>query len=199
LFVSLDFNVNPMTAVIGQYERGNGLRMMERCDVLEEIVLPNSNTPLMMEKLMLELQKYRRGYTLSIEIYGDAAGTQRSPNSPKTNWQLVSEYFALDTSLHVRFVRKKANPMVQDRVNAVNSMLRAADNTVRMRIDDRKCPELVKDFKKVKYLEDSSGNSLGTLDKGDSRRTHVSDALGYAVEYLFALKTRAGGRKGILQ
>jgi hypothetical protein len=199
LFVSLDFNVNPGSIVIGQYDRGVGYRLMNRCEILEEIVIPNSNTMDMMARLLLELKKYQWGYTLEVEVYGDAAGTQRSSQSQKSNWQIVAEYFAMDTSIHYRFLRKKANPMIVDRVNAVNTMLKSADGTVRLYVDDVKCPELVKDFKKVKWQTDSAGSSSGLLDKSDAKRTHISDALGYALEYLFALKGRAGGRKGVLQ
>jgi len=199
LFVSLDFNVDPMCCVIGQYQKGNGLRQMERCEVLEEIILPNSNTPNMMEKLLMELKKYQYGYTLEVEIYGDAAGTQRSSQSQKSNWQIVSEYFMLDRTLHPRFVRRKANPMIVDRVNAVNTMLKSADGSMRLFVDDTKCPELVKDFKKVRWQQDSSGNSTGLLDKSDKRRTHISDAAGYCIEYNFSLKVRGGGRRGVLQ
>ena len=199
LFVSLDFNVNPGSIVIGQYDRGVGYRLMNRCEILEEIVIPNSNTMDMMAKLLMELKKYQWGYTLEVEVYGDAAGTQRSSQSQKSNWQIVAEYFAMDTSIHYRFLRKKANPMIVDRVNAVNTMLKSADGTVRLYVDDVKCPELIKDFKKVKWQTDSAGSSSGLLDKSDAKRTHISDALGYALEYLFALKGRAGGRKGVLQ
>jgi len=199
LFVSMDFNVDPMCVVIGQYDRGSGIRMMEHCEVLEEIILPDSNTPSMMGRLLQELAKYKVGYTLEIEVYGDAAGTQRSSQSQKSNWQLVAQYLALDTSIHYRFIRRKANPMIVDRVNAVNTMLRAADNTVRLYVDDLKCPELVKDLKKVKWQKDSDGTSSGLLDKSDKKRTHISDALGYMIEYNFGLRVRSGGRKGVMQ
>jgi len=199
LFMSMDFNVDPMCTVIGQYDRGAGVRLMERCEALEEIVLPNSNTSEMMGKILVELQKYVWGYTLEVEIYGDAAGSQRSPNSSKTNWQIVAEYLALNTSLHYRFIRRKANPTIMDRLNAVNTMLKSADGSVRMWVDDVRCPELVKDFKKVKFQQDSAGNSTGLLDKSDKKRTHISDALGYFVEYNFGLRGMAGGHKGVMQ
>lgn len=199
LFVSMDFNVNPMTCVIGQYDKGLGLRPMERCEVLEEIILADSNTPNMMIKLIQELSKYKWGYTIDVEVYGDAAGTQRSSQSQKSNWQIVAEYFMMDTAIHPRFIRKKANPTIVDRINAVNTMLKSADGSVRLFVDDTKCPELVKDFKKVKWQQDSAGNSTGLLDKSDKRRTHVSDALGYFVEYNFGLRVRAGARRGMMQ
>jgi 3,4-dihydroxy-2-butanone 4-phosphate synthase len=89
--------------------------------------------------------------------------------------------------------------MIKDRINAVNTMFKSADGTVRLFVDDVKCRELVKDFKKVKWQQDSSGNTTGLLDKTDKNRTHISDAVGYAIEYLFSLRGKAGGRKGIVQ
>ncbi len=195
----MDFNVDPMCLVIGQYDKGSGIRLMERCDILEEIILPNSNTYLMMEKLVIELEKYKRGYILNIEFYGDAAGTQRSSQSHKTNWMIVTEHLQLHPWIHYKLLRKSKNPMIVDRVNAVNSMLQSADGTVRMYVNDIKCPELIKDFKKVKFDEDSSGNKTGMLDKSDKTRTHISDALGYMVEYNFGMRGRSGGKKGVMQ
>lgn len=199
LFVSIDFNVDPMSVVIGQYDKHSGIRMMDRCEILEELVLKNSNTPAMMDKLIQRLQEYKLGYSLDLEVYGDAAGTQRSSQSQKTNWQLVAEHFQLDQYIFPRFLRRKANPMIVDRVNAVNTMLKSADGSIRLYLDDTKCPELVKDFKKVSWHQDSSGNSTGVLDKTDSKRTHISDALGYMVEYRFKLSVKSGGRKGVMQ
>ena len=38
LLIGMDFNVNPMTAVVGQ-------RAGDQCHIIDEIVLPNSRTP----------------------------------------------------------------------------------------------------------------------------------------------------------
>lgn len=199
LFVSMDFNVDPMSVVIGQYELGTGAGYTQRLEVLEELSLLDSNTPNMMMVLIPRLLEYQRGYTLSVQVFGDAAGTQRGTQSVKTNWQIVADHFALYPSIHYKFLRRKTNPLIRDRVNAVNTMLMAADGTIRMYVDEQRCPELVLDFKKVRWDEDSSGNKSGQLDKSDKKRTHISDALGYAVEYLFSLKTKAGGKKGMMQ
>lgn len=199
LFIALDFNVNPMCAVIGQYDPGQSIHLMlDRAEVLEEIILKDSDTYAMCIALRDRLQKYKRGSTLHVEIYGDAAGTQRTANSRKTNWQIVAEHMALDTTLYYQFIRKKTNPNIVDRVNAVNGLLRSADGSVRLFIDETKCPELVKDFLKVKWQTDAGGNSTGVLDKSDGKRTHISDALGYFVDYKYGLRSRAGARKGIL-
>ena len=199
LFVAMDFNVDPMSVVIGQYDLGNGMGYTQRLEILEEISLLDSNTPNMMLVLIPRLLEYQRGYTLQVHVFGDAAGTQRGTQSTKTNWQIVADHFALHPNIHYKFLRRKTNPLIRDRVNAVNTMLMAADGTIRMYVDEQKCPELILDFKKVRWDEDSSGNKSGQLDKSDKKRTHISDAAGYAVEYLFSLKTKSGGRKGMMQ
>lgn len=200
LFVSMDFNVDPMCLVIGQYRKGVGAgRITERVEILEEIILHDSNTPKMMERLLVELKKYKRGYSQYIEVFGDAAGTQRSSQSQKSNWKIVAEYFTLDSTIMPQFLRKKANPTIVDRVAAVNTMLLSADSNIRMFIDDVRCPMLCKDFKKVKWAQDSAGNKSGLLDKSDKDLTHISDATGYAIEYMFGLLGKTGGYKGILQ
>jgi hypothetical protein len=196
LAVSMDFNVNPMSAIIAQYTQGSTL---DRVDVLEEIILPDSNTDEMCKRLIIELEKYRQGrHVLRVEIYGDAAGTQRSPNSALTNWAIVASFFSLHPEFNVCFHRRTRNPLVKDRVNAVNTMLCSADGTRRLFINDVKCPELITDFKKVKWHSDSDGNTTAQIDKRDPKRTHISDALGYMIEYRFNLKQKGGARRGIM-
>ena len=71
---ALDFNVDPMTAVIAQHVNG-------RFHVLEEIYLRNANTELMCERFeeraRFYLEQYQAGnggMPLPITVYGDATG-----------------------------------------------------------------------------------------------------------------------------
>ena len=68
------------------------------------------------------------------------------------------------------------NPSVRDRVALMNAQLAAADGEARLFIDPQ-CHELVQDFEEVTFKPESS-----VIDKDrDSKRTHLSDALGYLV------------------
>jgi hypothetical protein len=42
------------------------------------------------------------------------------------------------------------------------------------------------------------GNTTAVLDKSDSRRTHMSDALGYLIWHRFQLAAKVGWRPGSL-
>ena len=70
----------------------------------------------------------------------------------------------------------KSNPAVRERVQLVNAKLKSAAGDVRMRIAPR-CKELIKDLEQVTYKPEST-----VIDKEkDTKRTHLSDALGYLI------------------
>ncbi len=59
--------------------------------------------------------------------------------------------------------------------------------------------ELITDFRKIAWDIDNDGNPTGQMDKSDSKRTHISDALGYYVWDRFRMRASAGGKQGIMQ
>ena len=175
---SFDFNVNPMSAIIAQYING-------KIFVLDEIVLPNSNTQEMCERLEERTMAYLAQYQaakgrqpLAITVYGDATGQARSTAS-KTDYDLIREYFrSRGQQFSLKFDYPKANPPVKDRVNSVNAMLKTASNQIRISVHAR-CKELITDFREVSWKQTSLN---AELDKtSDKKRTHLSDALGYLV------------------
>jgi hypothetical protein len=194
LFWSLDFNVNPMSSVIGQRE-GNRIR------ILDEIILENSNTPAACEEFMRRMAgcKSHYGGAVPLDIYGDATGNSRSTSGSRTDWQMVKDFFATQGCGFLRsFHVTSSNPPVKDRINCVNAMLRNTVGERRLTIDPR-CRELILDFERVRWKTDVSGNSQSVLDKSDPARTHVSDALGYMVVREFSMRSKGGQMPGLLQ
>jgi hypothetical protein len=70
LFWALDFNVNPMCSVLGQSINGV-------VQILEEMILPDSNTLKACEEFLARTAKWSPGGRLSVSVYGDATGEQR--------------------------------------------------------------------------------------------------------------------------
>ena len=69
-------------------------------------------------------------------------------------------------------------------MNALCSRLRSADGKVHLLVSPS-CPNLLDDIDGVMLLEGGSGE----IDKNrDRRRTHMTDALGYMVEYEHPLR-----------
>ena len=116
--VGMDFNVNPMTAVVCQvFEDGNTSRLI----VLDEIWLKNSNTWAMADEIA---KRYGPCF-----IVPDAAGNRLQSNATKTDHQILRE-----AGHEVARVR---NPHRKDRFNTTNNLLE------KMRIEiDETCEKL---------------------------------------------------------
>jgi len=190
LFWSLDFNINPMCSVIGQ-------RDGERVYILDEIVLPDSNTETACLRFFERVALWQRLTRLrEVHIYGDATGNGRNSAASRTDWQIVRDACQREP-YRVSFHIGSKNPLVKDRVNCVNAMLHNRAGQRRLYIDP-KCKELIQDFERVHWSKDSAGNSLVAIDKSDPGRTHVSDALGYMISREFGMRPKAGEMPGIL-
>jgi len=186
---ALDLNVNPFCSVIAQVHNGAVF-------VLEEMILPDSNTLAACEEFLSRTEKWRSGGRLQVYVYGDATAEQNRTSASRTDWQIVKEFFArhaheFNASFHV----PSANPPVKDRVNCVNAKLRnhAGKHLLLVHFG---CKHLIKDFEQVHWKNDPYGNPLAVLDKSDPMRTHVSDAVGYMVAREFSMRPRRGEMGG---
>ena len=195
---ALDFNVNPMCSVIAQIEDQstrvdllNGFRSV-RLNVIDEIVLADSNTLEACHAFVARMQHVNPGGVVDVQLYGDAAGGARS-TAGKSDYQIIREFFRTETRFRVTYHVPSANPSVRDRVNAVNGMLCNSQGIQRLFIDPR-CRRLIHDLERVSWKADGYGNLCAQLDKSDPELTHVSDALGYLVEREFGLRVAAGLR-----
>jgi hypothetical protein len=161
----MDFNIDPMSAVILQ------LQTTGEIWAVDEAVLPSSNT----EEICEELEKrYWRNQANTI-IFPDPAGGQRQHARGETDIDILRE----KGFRKVKYRRK--HPAVADRVNSVNKMLRAADGTIRFKIDER-CKHTITALEQTQYKKGSRD-----VDK-DASVEHAADALGYCLEIEFPVR-----------
>jgi hypothetical protein len=126
LMIGMDFNVNPMTAVVGYYTN-------KKFYVIDEVFLPNSDTYKMADELI------RRGYR-GAWIYPDSTGANRKTSGKSDHIILKDKGFN---------VRPVHNPYVRDRVNNMNRLL--ADGSI---IIEPSCRHLINDLEKVEWKGD---------------------------------------------
>jgi|SRR5579862_3262750 len=216
LFWALDFNTGLGCSVLGQIVNGTVY-------VLDELILPDSNTLEACDEFLARTLKWTSGPELPVApadsgeeaqeyldelerrlqpppliiyIYGDATGTQTKSSASRTDWQIVRDFFGRYTDrYHAAFQVPSANPPVKDRVNCVNAMLSNFAGQHRLFIDPR-CKHLLRDLEQVSWKADPYGNPLAELDKSDRTRTHVSDALGYLIARVFPMRQPRGERPG---
>jgi len=182
-----------MTAVVCQIEDQSGVqdrlygRRVRMVQVLDEIVLPNSNTAEMCEAFVSRVRSWGRfvqPYT--VRLYGDAAGAARS-TAGHSDYEIIRQFFRTQPDFHVSYHSKSSNPAVRDRVNAVNAMLCNHQGERRLLVNPR-CKQLIRDLERVSWKADSHDNLLPQLDKTNPGLTHISDALGYLIETEFGLR-----------
>lgn len=166
VYLCCDFNVSPMTWIVAQKKRGTGTiggapYQKEVLNVIDQIVINTSSTQEALEEFRA------RGYDpAKTVVFGDSTGHHSTT---------ISDYMILHKG-GLRDIRvPKSNPLVLDRVAAVNAKLKNAKGEVGVRIAP-KCSALIEDFLRVGF---KSGTR--TLDKSDLNRTHASDAIGYCI------------------
>lgn len=162
LGVGMDFNVNPMAAVVF-WQAGDHIH------VFQEVELPNADTEYMAGTL-----RHQHGRELE-DVYPDASGRNRSSNSPggKSDFHYLREagFF-----IHSR----DQNPKRRDRYEAVNGKLKPRKGRVTLTISPR-CKKL------IKYLLTYSHETL----KKQESLSHLLDAFSYPIAYLFPVDYQA--------
>jgi len=162
--LAFDFNVNPTTLLISQLEDG-------KMRYKREYSFPNSSTEETVIEFCADYAKYAAN--MSIKIRGDAAGSARSSNTGRSDYQYVQEIL---TASGFRWEMQvlSANPPIVDRVKKVNSWLKSFTGLSRIEIDPS-CKELIKDL--------SSQEVKGRIPSDKNNRGHKTDALGYDIYY----------------
>lgn len=162
LYIGCDFNINPVTAVIA-VRTGDGLH------VIDEVSIMTSNTDELADEIC---QRYPRNRKIA---FPDPAGAQRKTSAGGRTDHTILQ----NRGFEIKY--RHQHPAVRDRINAVNSLLRATDGTVKLTIDPG-CRHLIDCLSKQIYKQ---GTSIPDKDSGYD---HMNDALGYMVEYLFPVR-----------
>lgn len=191
LIICLDFNVSPGVAAIAQ-EIVLATLAKTVTAVIGEVHIPdNSNTPAVCRKLLADWG----AHTGMVEVYGDATGGARgTAQTQGSDWDIIRKDLRVGVDgkpgfgQRVQFFVKPENPPERARVNAMNSRICNSEPTIRLLVDPAAAPHVVKDLEGVITLEGGSGE----IDKHKYKKlTHISDALGYYVDYRFPVVSGA--------
>lgn len=162
LYIGIDFNVNPMSAVVG-------VKSADQLFLLDEIILPNSNTTELSAEIKRRYPKHK------IRVYPDPSGRARKTSAAGG----VTDFAILEQN-GFSVVAPRAHPPVADRINEVQAMLQNANGQRRLFVS-KKCKDMIKSLDGLVYKE-----KTGAPDK-DSGLDHITDALGYLVHSEFPI------------
>jgi hypothetical protein len=175
LMIGMDFNVDPMTAVVGR-------RVVDELHVFDEIKLHNSNT----EQMAGEIRS--RWPDRKITVYPDPSGNSRKTSAPAGQTD-----FAILRDFGMTVQAAKTAPPVVDRINDVNALCRNAKGRRRFYVNASACPHLTEAMEGLTYKKDTSIPNESSRGSDGAQLIHVTDALGYLVhaEFPIILRTRS--------
>jgi phage terminase large subunit len=162
VYIGMDFNIDPMSAVVFVRE-GDVLH------AIDEIRLFSSNTQETVEEIKSRYAKSK------VWCYPDPASRQR-----KTSAGGATDLTILQNAGFIVKCPHSHNP-VRDGINAVNARLKSEQGQIKLFFDPR-CKHTIESMERFTYKEGSS-----QPDK-DSGYDHMADAIRYAVDYVFPIK-----------
>jgi len=168
LIIGSDFNVDPMAWVIGH-------AYPNRLEWFDEIFLRNANTQKALDTLWQRYSSHQGGFA----FYGDATARARKSATHDSDYRQIWNDARFQTAGRDVFYPHN-NPAVQDRLASCNAMFCNAAGQRRMFVD----PRLIhlKDDVKARHFRPSTTELQDTGDLG-----HITDAMGYAVHWLFPI------------
>ena len=162
LHIGMDFNINRMAATVFVMRDGEPRQLDELTSLFD--------TPAMIAALQQRFPGHK------ITVYPDASGKNRkSVNGSESDHSLLKQ-----AGFTVRV--NPANPMVRDRVLAVNAMLLNGEGVRRLKVNTDKCPVTTQVLEQQAYNEHGEPNKDGTEDP--------ADAFGYFVVHRFPIIKR---------
>ena len=162
LHIGLDFNVDPMCAVVSVIEN-------EKVIVIDEIQIYSSNTNEMCEEIN---NRYK---DKKIVVYPDPSARQRKTSAGGLTDLAILKNFGFEVKC------RNTAPLVRDRINAVNSKLKNVAGKNNLYILNS-CKNVIKSIERQIYKE---GTHIPDKDSGFD---HMNDALGYLIEFNFPIK-----------
>jgi hypothetical protein len=162
LLVGIDFNVSPMSAVVG-------VKVGEQLHIFKEYKLANSNTRHLMECICSDFEGR------NICTFPDPSGKARKTSAigGETDFTIIRSFGAL-------VVAPNKAPHVADSINNLNTLMCNGAGERRIFVDPN-CKKLIKDLDTWVY-EDAHGDSAkNSRPDKKSGADHLPDALKYLV------------------
>lgn len=177
LLLGFDYNWSPNTAVVAQevpdWVAAEGAEPTKRLVVFDEFHLTNCSTEAKCQRI---LEKY--GTDFHYKIYQDASGDGRHAHGVGVSDLNIVRNAFKETAHQVLF--RGANPKRIDRMNAVNGRMRNALGE-RFVLITKNCKHLIEDLRKCTRDEYLNGHFK------DKARGHMTDCLGYMVEFRYPI------------
>jgi len=192
IVMGFDFNVNPMTAVLGHVWTATGGANRGKPEYLlfKGYYLENSHKKTLAERICTD---YPDTYTFILTPCQSSVNRQTVAELGITDIRIIKNVFR-EHGKNLKINKRPKNPKIQHRVQASNSML--FSRRLRIKPDEPGLKYLTKDWEGLQYKEGTSEINL-TEDK---MLGHISAACDYTVErnWPVRLKQKGNPLEGII-
>jgi len=161
VIVGCDFNVNPMSWVLGHEIDGDIL-------VFDEVRLKNVDTGSTLNYLASNMGTHRAGW----EFVGDASSRARKTNSTLTDYMIIEECNLFHPK---RVMFERSNPSIEDSIRHANAGFENMFGKQRVFINPR-CTYLISDLERM-YRDEKTGEPKSPSPEIG----HMADAFRYLV------------------
>jgi hypothetical protein len=165
IWIGQDFNLDPMSSVIMQPQKDGSVW------IVGEIILKGSNT----EETVGEIERRFWRVKKQVTVFPDPAGSYGQHARGESDLDIFRERGFIRLKYH------RKHPAIADRVNSVNRMLKAADGSIRLKVD-HSCTNVIESFEQTIYEE--GGREIDKRQSVD----HPTDAVGYCIEYMYPMR-----------
>lgn len=163
LWISIDFNVEPMSATLWSHSRIDKPKLI----AFEEVCLMGSDTPELARYLKHRLEELGRPID-KVTLFPDPAGNARSTKGlNRSDVEILREFGFKD----IRYKRRIMS--VKDCMNAVNNLFDSNEIVI-----NPQCRNLISDLERIKWKDAGF-----EFDKSDSKRSHWLDGMKDMIEY----------------
>ena len=181
LYISCDFNVDPMCWIIAHKDE-------ENVYFFDELVIENTSTQATIEEFIRRYPKHQN----KIVVCGDASGDWRNTQSEFTNYMIIRR--ALESyGYKVEFKIRPYNPPILTRIQAFNARVCNAKGERHIFVDPRKCRWFLHNMYNLAFKEGTSIVNVPTAKRLQTDREskfleHPFDGGSYLVEYFYPIK-----------
>lgn len=181
IVMCFDFNVNPMTALLGHIKRnkeGN-----QEWLIFKGYFLKASNTDQLIRRIFDDFpDSYSYFLTPCHSSIARQASQEITSEGYKTDL-LIIKTIAKEYGKNVTIRKRTKNPPIHKGISALNSMLHT--RKMRMNPNDPGVKELMKDCDSLVYKEGTSA-----IDESDKMRNHISAGARYLCDYYWRARPK---------
>jgi len=180
IFLMMDFNVSPMTALCGHVLTATDCENvgLQELHLFRGYHLQASNTENTIKRIIADHPNTNRYIIVTCH---SGQNRQTVAQIGVTDRKIIKNEMVRHNK-YCEMRHRSRNPPIMQRIHALNCMLSA--NRIKLNSKDNGIKELMRDFEGLVYKEGSS-----EVDKSDPMREHISSALGYGVERFWPVAT----------